>query len=738
MQQDELIDALSWPGNLDDSQVSILLRRARDLLAPIGLAEATDNSPAVEELESLFGTLDSKDLIDSYWVAALLSSGSDPDIDPLASHVVAAALEEARGKTPDYPRPACRAVRQIYRGKQPEIHAALPSMPMSSDARAELEWLRGERVALKGVAPKSKGRMPPERALSLIARLLTRYVTDERRSHDPDGGTTRHVRDDPSCDDTDIGKTQLYRWVNERLEEHVDDAPVRVDVEPSGPAAHRRSLPMQRYYTKAAAQRVVRGGMLSPIRWGVFSPASLGGLTRQLRAGVAKGGSADALLLISLLTGRPVDHINRLPVQRWRDDRQEETPAPRRQPVREAVLRTRTSMALRTGIALPPPKGDNDTRQHYEQSRSVMNVPLPRELLTCLPSTKKPPIVPPEEMNERLASLRRELPQVTPSRIAMAGYQWLLHAGHERTLLDRLFGTPLAHATPLYYEATDASRILGVYRAWAKHLNECIPDAPLPIPDVTSQSLIGSRRTPTTEWVQGLFRSRRRLLIRQRRSAPFDIAHNSYALYTYLVLAVATALRPVRQPFETVRDYCPASRTYFIQDKDAGGVPSPRFVPLAPVAVKQLQFYLDYLDDVDRSLVGHGKLGTYVKAACSGQVPYLFAIQPTEPTPRPVQWGNVTPTPLTPTRVAELLGPNLTLNLNWNRHFLRTQLAARGVPDRILAAFMGHGQLEQRAFTRFSATTIPDLQSVAVDIERLAQDLKITPIPPPRWPLLRT
>ena len=174
----------------------------------------------------------------------------------------------------------------------------------------------------------------------------------------------------------------------------------------------------------------------------------------------------------------------------------------------------------------------------------------------------------------------------------------------------------------------------------------------------------------------------------------------------------------MRQPFETFSDYCCETNTYFIRDKDAPGTPSPRFVPVASFATKQLSDYRSHLQWLKTQILGsNDKQIKYINAALGDIAPYLFTFN-----------ENEDPEPLTPSSIETVLEHISPLDLNWPRHLLRTELTDCNVHDDVIQAFMGHGEMGQEPFAHYSATTMADLNDVSNTIEELAAELNITPL----------
>ena len=707
-----------WPEELSEDQVSVLSRRARYLLALAGIGEPPERVPTADELHPLVAF--HKGELGRFVVSSMLCHGMiDSIVDSLSPHVLAASLREVKDGSPGVAEKACRKVRLMPQGWYPELLGELQDFS-GMETQDVLDWLTEKRESgLRGDRPAEK-KKALKKGFDPLVNLLERYVRGRAAPPARKADPPRHTRAVAAVAEADIAPANVHHFHassdGQRDDGGLDLARGYTDPRPSGSRAHRRSLAIQDYRANAAAAQIVRGYMMSPCRWGVLSEHALARLVIELRAGVENRKRVDALLTASLFTGRPAASLNDLPLREERSDATVPTKSGARKNVeQEALVYRRPHMALRTGLQLPAP-GSREYGRYYESAEPIVNLPLPSEVLSCVLLSK-----PTDVDGNALSKRAREL-GATASRIESAGHLWLYHGGRDRTLLNRLFGADLAHAAPIYYENMKEERILEAYDVWCRRINSLLGTRPFRIERLPRTSRVGSRRTPKDLVVKNLFRKYRELVDDYLRT-PKDmvLGHDHYAVYTYLVLSLATGLRPVRQPFETFKDFCGVTNTCFIQDKDVAGVASPRFVPVAPFAVKQLNHYRAYLSWLPTKLGRHDRRREYVEAALNGQVPYLFTLQgdPREPQP------------LSPKRVEEILEPISPLNLNWTRHYLRTKLTDRRVHDDVIQAMLGHGDLGQEPFARYSALTMAALKDASDQIEALAGELGIEPLPHP-------
>ena len=718
----DLIDMLTsgelWPIELSDDQVSSLSRWGRYLLAMAGAGEAPQEVPDAAELEPLAGFHRGK--LGKFIVSSMLCfGGNDAVVDSLAAHVLRASLREVKDGSLGVAEKACCRIRLMPQGEYPLLRAALEDFT-GMETEEVFESLQHMREAIPEQDLNTKQKEALKAALDPVFHLLNRYVENRAQPASRKSDPPRHTSAVPAVAKAEIAAVDLHRFHDSidgpRDDGGFDSARSYADAATSGTAAHRRSAAVQDYRAKAAAAQIVRGYMMSPCRWGVLFDDELERLVRQLRAGVRDRQPIDALLVASLLTGRPAEILSMMNLRQVKIGAKPRRGTVARHQHREVLVYRGKHMALRTGLQLPAP-GSRKYGRYYEKAESIVYLPLPSQVLECL-SRPAPPY---EGWADALSERARELGTIL-SRIESAGHLWLYHSGYDRTLLSRLFGEDLAHATAIYYENMSRERTLLAYKAWYEHINRQIPNHPFLIRRQPRESRVGSRRTPKALVVTNLFRKYREF-VSNLLDEPRDliVAHEHYAAYTYLVLSFASGLRPVRQPFETLNDFCRQTSTYFIQDKDTVGIASPRFVQLAPFAVEQLDHYLAYLSWLPTKLGAYSRRREYIEAALYGEVPVLFSLAGDPREPRP----------LTPGRIEEILTLISPLVLNWPRHFQRTALIDRGVRDDVVQALLGHGDMGQEPYARYSGLTMADLKDAADHIQALAEELRIEPLPHP-------
>ena len=149
-----------------------------------------------------------------------------------------------------------------------------------------------------------------------IKQLLSRYITGRRVQRDDQPNPIRRTQDVSPIVETDLGSAKTHYYSDRNSDGDIDSARLHLDVEPSVPPSQQRSLRLQIYNAKAMTSQIIRSFMMSPIRWGVLTENTLRQLVLKLRSGVMDGNLVDALLIIALLTGRSVNTVNNIEIQR--------------------------------------------------------------------------------------------------------------------------------------------------------------------------------------------------------------------------------------------------------------------------------------------------------------------------------------------------------------------------------------------------------------------------------------
>ena len=720
-----------YPEDLTDGQVTVLEARMDQLLASTRSRQQGLRAPHAHELEELEGWFRAKGLITEHFVLALVCARFEsPGAERLQGHVLRASLheleEQAKGRrAPKQLRAAidaCSRLRMLSQGKHPALLEFVAETPEGGSEQV-VAWMKARvgQLGDKSVRTEEEDRL--FNAAGRIKSLLERHVHNVVRTQTREVEPRRHVSPfhlphDPERESS-APNPEIHDFYDDRSErlDDVESKSSNVDMAPTGPGAHRRSSYVQRSIARSVTDQIIGQQMLSPSAYGTLSPKTLGVLIGELRAGVGRGSPEDALIAASLFSGRSVRDLLLIEMREGRGRRHHKRSGD------TLIFETAKSggdghgyLSLRSHLALPRPPAPSDM---YIAAESVIDVPLPVELLGCLRPCPNE-CASGESVERRLGELRQTLPQVTAQRVAMTAMRTLYRAGVERTPLHRLYAPNLARATPLYYECMQESNLMRIHERWARGINEHVKDEPFTLSFPIERRRVGSSRCPDLDDLARLISDMRTSVERAVKSVAFKDVHNQMALYTYTALALATGIRAVAQPFESFADFCESTRSFLIDDKHVRSVPSPRIVPLAPFAWRQLQHYRKHLVAATSLLSSTSPaLRTYVDDALHGRAPFLFTLSQSRESAEPLR----------PAMIRWLLGDRFPLVSNWARHLMRTELVAAGVHDEVVQALMGHGEAGQEPYARYSALSVAETaRDATAALEALADRIGLTPV----------
>jgi hypothetical protein len=174
--------------------------------------------------------------------------------------------------------------------------------------------------------------------------------------------------------------------------------------------------------------------------------------------------------------------------------------------------------------------------------------------------------------------------------------------------------------------------------------------------------------------------------------------HNRMALYTVVMLGIATGYRSVRDPLNDPRHFDIPSRRAIISDKTDSEQHGTRVAILPQALCLQLQHYTEHLRAMlpGLALLAPG-LHDKLKALLSGEdreapLPYLFLLDDKLSVQR------IRPATLKP----YLKHAGWTLPTNSNRHYLRTKMREAGASGEEVSILLGHWLLGQEPYGLFS------------------------------------
>lgn len=254
---------------------------------------------------------------------------------------------------------------------------------------------------------------------------------------------------------------------------------------------------------------------------------------------------------------------------------------------------------------------------------------------------------------------------------------------------------PYGQASSIYYYNSGCDHIESVYLdalARILGLQNCAGES-MRQGHIRDES-VGSPFCPRRERLPVMVSDLKAVLQQQKPMPPSRQSladfHNSYVVYTMFFVAFATGYRSVKFPISRESDIDRESGFLVIADKVGDDMSHSRLVPLAPAVLKHLGHYQRHRDALIRRLWGLNKQ--------EAPEHFLFFLNR----------RNNTVTQITPSTIRYHSQWIVDLPLNINRHFLRSELRARGVPGELVDVFMGHWSNGQEPHGKFSSFSYRD------------------------------
>ncbi|WP_311945386.1 hypothetical protein [Halomonas piscis] len=252
--------------------------------------------------------------------------------------------------------------------------------------------------------------------------------------------------------------------------------------------------------------------------------------------------------------------------------------------------------------------------------------------------------------------------------------------------------------SPLYYYAPLVTDLARRYTAAIKRFDRplamaldwdiAVSTAKDPAPHHTGNGNghVGSQMVPKADYVVDTVAH----LLRQQHAAKRQLVHvtswvqfhNFYTAYTVAMLMFCTGYRSIRDPLPRLSHISLSRGVIVIADKTNDHQSNARFIPLPPIMIEQFHAYLKHRNVVI------SRLQLYLNH--DWDTPFLLLDV----------YGN--PQQITPARLEYHLQWPHSPPLNINRHYLHTQLKERGCSAELVDAFLGHWDMGQEPWAKYS------------------------------------
>jgi len=321
--------------------------------------------------------------------------------------------------------------------------------------------------------------------------------------------------------------------------------------------------------------------------------------------------------------------------------------------------------------------------------------------------------------------------RITPQKIAQTLRSTLIFTTGDETLSDITTHNQAAANEPrLFYSRHSESRTLSTYRRAARYIGKSvgirIPAKQLPpAPLEKERRFTGGARFVISkdELVNLVHALKLELLDKNVDHDSFDDVagyHNNYVLYGLLYQSLSSTLRAIRNLgdiYKTWQSQRENPRILCgIKDKGSSHDEKVRLILIHEGLAKQFSF----LEQHDQYLVRHPNFNiSLTRPDIRSSAPFYFLSE------------DHLVVPATPSKIGEVLEDfgDFPIPPNFHRSFIRTDLTGSDCPTEVIDAFLGHANLGQSAFQKYSTFDYTlFIEIIETHIRRLHEELCLIPI----------
>lgn len=199
--------------------------------------------------------------------------------------------------------------------------------------------------------------------------------------------------------------------------------------------------------------------------------------------------------------------------------------------------------------------------------------------------------------------------------------------------------------------------------------------------------------------------------------------HNELVFYIYKMLTLASGNRAVSGTGGKFSDINFISKEYWISDKENRDRESARIIVLPDMVIQQLKEYQKHLAHlkfkVKYSAINIAKKIDAVldelksdEAESDNKSHFLFFISSDD------EIEEVSPKTIKP-----YMDKQFPVQLNWNRHYIRSKLMALNISPPVIYHFMGHDDIGSEGMGRYSGLSYYDFKALSVVINSILEGL---------------
>ncbi|MBU2871043.1 hypothetical protein [Colwellia sp. E2M01] len=205
--------------------------------------------------------------------------------------------------------------------------------------------------------------------------------------------------------------------------------------------------------------------------------------------------------------------------------------------------------------------------------------------------------------------------------------------------------------------------------------------------------------------------------------------HNEFVFYLYRMITMASGYRPVSGTGGKLSDINFLSNEYWISDKENRDRESARIIVLPDMVMQQLEEYKKHLAKLKfkfkYSAINITKKIDAVldepepdrskqdESESDDQSHFLFLIS-----------SDNEILEVSPKTIKPYMDKQFPVQLNWNRHYMRSTLMERNISPSVIYHFMGHDDIGSEGMGRYSGLSYYDFKELSVVINNILEELK--------------
>lgn len=321
-----------------------------------------------------------------------------------------------------------------------------------------------------------------------------------------------------------------------------------------------------------------------------------------------------------------------------------------------------------------------------------------------------------EELKETIKSSHNI--RVSLKQISEYMTYWMVNNGFDTTEIAIINGKSIKMVSGVHYYQVPVERINRLYQQYVNHLLGILGFKKF-LTEPLQKGYLGSNLVLKKDAVSDIFRSLKNRIynIKIKNTSDREEQYNLIVLYTLLVLNLSTGQRPVKKPYQTLKQFNFDLKTVHISDKARDNELPYRVCMLTELAINQLNKFIEFLEYF-------GKKNQFLISGIKQNIKEIILGE--QELFRFLKKGKFIKE--TSKHIKKTMEDILPIKLTWHRHFIRSNLPSFGLSGQQIDMWMGHEGKGGTGFSKYSSMSMEDLGCVADAIDELFKELQIEPL----------